>query len=144
MDLSCACENHLYHAQMRSPILVVDGDNDNLKLLIEILKMLGFCAIAATDGETALRIAIEQQPALILLEVVLPQMDGISIVRHLRKNGNFVPMIMITSLPGCLYQEQAFLAGCNKYIEKPFNFEELEAAIYRYLHLSPSCFSLLG
>jgi DNA-binding response OmpR family regulator len=138
VDLSCACENHSYHVEVRSPILVVDGDNDNLKLLIEILEMLGYYAIAASDGKTALHVAIEQKPAMILLEIMLPQMDGISIIQNLRKNANFVPIIIITTLPGCLYQEQAFLAGCNEYIEKPFNFDKLEAAIHRYLCLLPS------
>ncbi|BAY83847.1 response regulator receiver protein [Calothrix parasitica NIES-267] len=118
-----------------SVVLVVDNDADNLLLTKQIVKLLGFSPITAKDGESALKMIEQYQPALVLLEVMLPEIDGINVALHLRENNNLVPVIALTSLPGDMFRDQALMAGCNGYIEKPFQIEYLETAIKQLLFL---------
>jgi len=121
-------------------VLIVDNDADNLLLTKQIVKLLGFTPITAKDGESALRMIEQYQPALVLLEVMLPEIDGIDVAKYLRNNKNLVPVIALTSLPGDMFRDQALMAGCNGYIEKPFQIEHLETAIKQLLFL-PTTFS---
>ena len=118
-----------------SVVLIVDNDADNLMLTQQIVKMLGFCVITAKDGESALKMITKYQPELVLLEVMLPEIDGIDIAKFLRKNKNLVPVIALTSLPSDMFRDEALMAGCNGYIEKPFQIEYLETAIKQLLFL---------
>lgn len=124
-----------------SVVLIVDNDADNLMLTQQIVKMLGFCAITAKDGESALRMIKKYQPALVLLEVMLPEIDGINVAKYLRKNKNLVPVIALTSLPSDMFRDEALMAGCNGYIEKPFQIDYLEAAIKQLLFLPTATLS---
>ena len=83
----------------------------------------------------------EFQPALVLLEVMLPEIDGINVAKHLRENKNLVPVIALTSLPSDMFRDQALMAGCNGYIEKPFQIEYLETAIKQLLFVPSATFS---
>ena len=124
-----------------SVVLIVDNDADNLMLTQQIVKMLGFCVITAKDGESALIMIKKYQPALVLLEVMLPEIDGINVAKFLRKNKNLVPVIALTSLPSDMFRDEALMAGCNGYIEKPFQIEYLETAIKQLLFLPTATLS---
>lgn len=124
-----------------SVVLIVDNDADNLMLTQQIVKMLGFSAITAKDGEAALKMIKKYQPALVLLEVMLPEIDGIDIAKYLRNNKNLVPVIALTSLPSDMFRDEALMAGCNGYIEKPFQIDYLETAIKQLLFLPTTTLS---
>ncbi|AFY54669.1 response regulator with CheY-like receiver, AAA-type ATPase, and DNA-binding domains [Rivularia sp. PCC 7116] len=121
-----------------SLVLIVDNDADNLQLTKQIVKLLGYRAITAKDGESALKLIEKHQFALVLLEVMLPEIDGINVARYLRENQNLVPVIALTSLPSHMFRDEALMAGCNGYIEKPFQIEYLEAAIKQLLFVPAS------
>ncbi len=123
-----------------SLILVADSYPDNLELISQLVTDLGYFVITVSDGESALQKALIYKPALILLELMLPIIDGLSCASYLRVSGNSVPIIALTTLPNSLYEEEAFLLGCNEYIQKPFDFEKLESTINRYLRKSPLIF----
>lgn len=144
MDLSRSSRKHLSLVQAQSSVLVVDSDLDNLELTTQVVKLCGCCVMTAQDGQTALQMVEQYQPDIVLVELMLPKLDGISIVRYLRQTANWVPIIAATSLPADLFQQQALLAGCNEYVEKPFQIEQLEAVITRYLDLPASLFLLSG
>lgn len=129
------CKKHISLFSENSVVLIVDNDADNLLLTEQIVKLLGYCAITARNGESALEMIEKYQPALVLLEVMLPEIDGINVARYLRKNNNFVPVIALTSLPSDLFRDEALMAGCNGYIEKPFQIEYLETAIKQLLFI---------
>ena len=131
--LSVSCENHV--------VLIVDNDADNLLLTKHIVQLLGFTPITAKDGESALKMIEQHQPALVLLEVMLPGIDGINVVKYLRENDNLVPVIALTTLPGDMFRDEALMAGCNGYIEKPFQIEYLETAIKQLLFLPTTTLS---
>ncbi|MCJ8278511.1 MAG: response regulator [Rivularia sp. ALOHA_DT_140] len=103
-----------------SVVLIVDSNDDNLLLTEQIVQLLGYRTITIKDGESALKMIEKYQPDLILLEVMLPKIDGISVAKCLRENNNLVPIIILTSLSDNKFREKALMAGCNRYIEKPF------------------------
>ncbi|MEM6753320.1 MAG: response regulator [Cyanobacteria bacterium P01_C01_bin.38] len=140
-NLSSYWKKRLSLFSENSIVLIVDNDADNLMLTQQIVKMLGFCVITAKDGESALKMIKKYQPALVLLEVMLPEIDGIGVAKYLRKNKNLVPVIALTSLPSDMFRDQALMAGCNGYIEKPFQIEYLETAIKQLLFLPTTTLS---
>lgn len=122
--------------------MVVDSNIDNLALNVEVLNEYDCAIMTATNGKEALSLAEQYQPKLIILELMLPEIDGIDIIRRLRRKGNTVPIIAVTSLVTCRQRKNALLAGCNEYINKPYEIDELEATVSLYLERH-SCLSSL-
>lgn len=125
-------DNYFFPHQSNSIALIVDSDLDSLTLTTEIIKICGCCALTATTSQSALQLSIAHTPALILLELMLPEIDGITLTQQLRQYTS-CPIIALTSLPKHLFQEKALLSGCNDFIEKPILVEELEAKIFHFL-----------
>lgn len=121
-------------------ILAVDDDEDNLVLLTEVLGPLNCLVMTATHGQTALRLAQAYQPNLILLDIMLPDLNGIEVVYRLKQNQETarIPVIAVTALARLEDRDRLILAGCNNYISKPYILEDLEALIRHYLPLIPS------
>ena len=121
-------------------ILAVDDDEDNLVLLTEVLGPLNCLVMTATHGQTALRLAQAYQPDLILLDIMLPDLNGIEVVYRLKQNQETakIPVIAVTALARLEDRDRLILAGCNDYISKPYILEDLEALIRHYLSLIPS------
>ena len=117
-------------------VLAVDDDEDNLLLLTEVLTPLSCSVITATYGQQALNLALEQQPALILLDVMLPDISGIEIVRKLKQNPQTmtIPVIAVTALARIEDRDRLFLAGCDDYVSKPYMLDDLEAVIHYHLN----------
>jgi CheY-like chemotaxis protein len=107
-------------------ILVVDDSPDNLQLLQFILEDRGYRVGLADNGEEALKKAERCHPDLILLDVMMPQMNGYEVVHQLRENHNLesIPVFFVTA---DLYidQKKAIAAGANGLIHKPIDIEEL-------------------
>lgn len=116
-------------------ILAVDDNEDNLMLLGEVLNIFNCSLITATEGQVALLLAQACNPDLILLDVMLPDINGLEVVRHLKKNPNTVdiPVIAVTALASKEDRDRLLFAGCCEYITKPFMLEDLEAIIRCYL-----------
>ncbi|ATW23867.1 response regulator transcription factor [Candidatus Formimonas warabiya] len=109
-------------------ILIVD-DEENIVSLIEYnLKNAGFQTIAAYDGRKAVTMAREQRPDLIVLDVMLPGMDGFDVVRELRKESN-VPVLMLTARAEEFDRVLALELGADDYLIKPFSTRELVARV---------------
>lgn len=121
-------------------ILAVDDDEDNLLLLTEVLGPLNCLVMTATHGQTALRLAQAYQPNLILLDIMLPDLNGIEVVYRLKQNQETakIPVIAVTALARLEDRDRLILAGCNNYISKPYILDDLEALIRHYLALIPS------
>ena len=143
-NFSNYCKKHLSLFPENSVVLIVDNDADNLLLATQVVRLLGYCVITAKDGKTALRMIEKYQPMLVLLEVMLPEIDGIDVIRNLRENKNGVPVIAVTSLPGDIFRDEALMAGCNKYVEKPFLIDDLETAIKQVIYSPYSIFNYVN
>jgi len=118
-------------------VLVVDDNPVNLKLLTTILHEAQYQILTATSSEQALQLIHEQTPDIILLDVMMPGMNGFTLCRKLKKDAKYsdIPLIFITSLSQQENIVEGFNAGGNDYIIKPFNRQELLARVRNHLHL---------
>ena len=120
----------------RQPLVLVVYDNeDNLLLLAFVLEQLGCPIITAADGKTALDLAQRCQPTLILLDVMLPDLDGIEVCSRLRENPLTIdiPVIAVTAMARREDRDNILGAGFNECVTKPYAVDELEVLLSRYL-----------
>jgi signal transduction histidine kinase len=117
-------------------ILVVDDIPENVRLLEAVLIPRGYEVLPATSGEEALRLVEEHDPDLVLLDVVMPGMDGYQMCRNLRANEEtaLLPVIMVTSSIGP-EKTEAIEAGADDFIPKPFNHGELLTRVRSLLRI---------
>lgn len=124
------------HSLVAKPtILLVDDDEDNLLLLSYALEPLNCAILTAVDGVSALSLCRTYLPDLILLDVLMPYMDGTEVVSQLRKDPKLkkTPVIAVTALAVAEDRERLLLAGFNDYISKPYMLEDIEALVCRFL-----------
>ncbi len=122
--------------EKRPLVLAVDDNQDNLELLAQILDLFGCEYVGAVDGGTALSAAASRLPDLILLDICLPDIDGIELVSRLKQNPKLIniPIIAITALAKTEDRDRILQAGCVAYLSKPFDIDKLEAIIQRHLN----------
>ena len=118
-------------------ILIVDDHEDNIELLRARLEARGYCIDTAMDGEQALARVANTAPDLILLDVMMPRIDGFEVVRRLKANRSlpFIPIILQTALDSTEHKVEGLDAGADDYITKPINFAELEARVKSMLRI---------
>ncbi len=121
----------------KSHILIVDDKPDNLRLLVGILRDMNFKVRPAKDGQTALDSAISDPPDLILMDILMPGMDGYETCTLMKADGRTrdIPVIFISALDAPFDKIRAFRTGGVDYVSKPFNEEELLARITTHLSL---------
>ena len=113
-----------------SRLLVVDDDPNLLRMLRRGLILAGYEVVAVEDGEAALRLARENDPDLLVLDIMLPEpLDGLEIARRLRAAGMDVPILMLTARGHLEDKLAGFQSGADDYLPKPFEFEELLARV---------------
>ena len=118
-------------------ILIVDDTPDNLLVLFSYLEEQGFKVLLAEDGESALQIAQSQTPDLILLDVLMPNIDGFETCRRLKAKPSTkeIPVIFLTALSETVNKVQGFKLGGVDYVTKPWEQEEILARIQTHLNL---------
>ena len=112
-------------------ILVADDDDDIRALVVYRLSRAGYEVVEARDGEEALALALERVPALAVLDVMMPKLDGYELTRRLRANEatSRIPVILLTARSQEQDVRQGFEAGADDYIRKPFSPDELRARV---------------
>jgi len=118
-------------------ILIVDDSADNLILTQFLLESEGFVTRTAGDAEQALQVLLAYRPALILMDIQLPGMDGLELTRLLRANParSDVIIVALTAYAMKGDAEHALAAGCDAYITKPISTRTFASAIRRYLQV---------
>jgi two-component system cell cycle response regulator DivK len=116
-------------------ILIIEDNEQNLYLETFILERHGHVVTAARDGAQGIKLAEETRPALILLDIQLPDMDGYAVAAELRRNAALAhtPIVAVTSYAMAGDRERILAAGCNGYIEKPINPDTFVAELLAYL-----------
>jgi CheY-like chemotaxis protein len=116
-------------------ILVVEDDADNLLFIAHTLIFFQYNFITTTKGQAALDLATQYHVDLILLDLVLSDLDGLELVRLLKKNQltQNIPIIAISALVRKQDREQALAAGCNDYLNKPYLIDDLDRKVCQYL-----------
>jgi len=112
-----------------SKILLVDDERILLDTIRYNLAKAGYQVRAATDGEEALRTARQESPDLIILDVMLPKMDGFDVCRTLRGEGSVMPILMLTARDEELDKLLGLELGADDYLTKPFSMRELLARV---------------
>ena len=105
-------------------ILVVDDDPSILKFVQANLEARGYQVLTAADGEKAIRMAEKEKPELIILDIVMPGLDGFEVCRKIREVST-VPVIMLSAREGENDRELCAACGANDYLTKPFVLREL-------------------
>src|SRR6476469_8417278 len=110
-------------------LLVVEDEPGILELLTMSLRFAGFEVVAASNGVDALNRARETRPDLVVLDVMLPGMDGFEVARTLRSGGDRVPVVFLTAKDATEDKVQGLTLGGDDYITKPFSLEEVVARV---------------
>ncbi len=109
-------------------ILIVDDEQPIIDVLVYNLKKEGYRTIEATDGITAVNMALEERPNLILLDIMLPKLDGLSVCKRVKNSLN-IPIIMLTAKDNEIDKILGLELGADDYITKPFSVRELVARV---------------
>jgi DNA-binding response OmpR family regulator len=119
----------------KSTILIADDDGDILELLQTVLQRAGYGPIPAADGQEALRLARERLPRACILDVVMPGLSGLDVLRALRGEAATaqIPVLILSASVQNPDVEAALKAGANDYLTKPFSYTELLDRLSRVL-----------
>jgi CheY-like chemotaxis protein len=114
--------------RVRPTILIAEDSRDGREMLQVLLALKGYSVLAAADGYNALEIALANSPDLILLDLELPGLDGLSVARDLSRHSHFrkVPIIVLSGHDPMEHKQSAMDAGCTEYLMKPLDFEKLD------------------
>ncbi|HLJ82279.1 MAG TPA: response regulator transcription factor [Ktedonobacterales bacterium] len=121
---------------MKAHLLVVDDDPRITDLLRRILAYEGYSVSVAASGDEALQKVLERPPDLIVLDLMLPGVDGLEVARRLRAAGDTVPIVMLTARDAVPNRVEGLEAGADDYLVKPFAPEELLARVKALLRRS--------
>lgn len=125
---------------MVEPVVLVVDDSPTVRKIVQLtLQRERIRVVTAGDGLSALAAVSDEEPDLILLDIMLPRMDGYNICQVIRKNMAYrdMPIIMLSGKDGLFDKMRGKLAGSTEYITKPFDSAELVATVKRYLDSVP-------
>ena len=119
----------------RKKILLVDDSETNLMIEQMILKKGAYDIVTAKDGQEGVAKAVEVKPDLILMDVVMPNMNGFEALKQIRQQEKTkeIPILMVTTRGEAESMETSYLSGCSDYVTKPINAVELLAKIKNFL-----------
>lgn len=121
-------------------ILIAEDDANSLHLLKKYLESKGHHVMAALNGQEALEKCTQEKPEVLLLDVMMPKLDGWTVLQKLRESGVKIPVIMVTAKDSTDDKVRGFSTGADDYITKPFDLREVEArleAVMRRVSQSP-------
>jgi CheY-like chemotaxis protein len=129
----------MVNKNMSEKILVIEDNEQNMYLTTFILQAHGHEVLQAWDGQEGIEIASKSVPALIVLDIQLPGMDGYEVAKSLKADPHLaeIPIVAVTSYAMAGDRERILDAGCNGYIEKPINPETFMNQIEKYLPRTP-------
>jgi CheY-like chemotaxis protein len=121
-------------------ILVVEDNEINMRLMRAVMARGNFRMLEALNAETGIRLAHEHRPDLILMDIQLPGMDGLSATRIIKENPLLkeIPIIAVSGYAMNSDKEKAIEAGCIEYITKPYNVKELIQIITKCIRINPT------
>jgi two-component system OmpR family response regulator len=127
-------------AKPEARLVVVDDEPNIRELLSTSLRFAGFEVHAAEDGLSALKLVRDLDPDLVVLDVMLPDMDGFTVTRRMREKGQYTPVLFLTARDDTQDKIAGLTVGGDDYVTKPFSLEEVVArirAVLRRTHAEP-------
>ncbi|MDJ0829435.1 MAG: response regulator [Desulfobacterales bacterium] len=121
-------------------VLVVEDNELNMKLVRDLLRFADYAVIEAWDAETGLELAQTHQPDLILMDIQLPGMDGLTATQHIRRDANLkhTPVVALSSYAMNGDKQKALDAGCTGYLTKPIKTRSFIQDLVRIIGTQPS------
>lgn len=125
---------------MKKKILIVEDDPDLVYVLQRLVGLLGYDTIVAKTGKEAVNTAASKLPDLIILDIMIPELDGFEVARHIRENQETqgIPIIAVTALTAYKDKQKCFQSGCNEYIPKPLIPTKLASTVEKLLKSPPA------
>ena len=116
---------------MTKTVLLAEDEPNIVESLTFLLERAGFQISVVSDGRQALESALEQQPAVLVLDLMLPELDGYEVLRRLRADpkGEYLPVLMLTAKGQRIDRETALECGADLFMTKPFANAEITAAV---------------
>ncbi len=114
-------------AATREKLLVVEDDPAIQRLIGDYFRHVGYDVISAGDGEAGVRLALNEKPTVMILDLMLPKVDGLSVCRQVRERNPSLPIIMLTAKDDVVDKILGLEMGADDYLTKPFSLRELEA-----------------
>jgi two-component system cell cycle response regulator DivK len=111
----------------RPVVLVVEDFEDNRFMMRRLLEMSGYRVVEAVNGNQAVEMAASERPDIILMDLSLPQLDGLAATRRIRTQEGLgrVPIVAVSAHDSADFHAEALAAGCNEYVTKPIDFDQL-------------------
>ena len=111
----------------RPTVLVVEDFEDNRFMMRRLLEMSGYQVVEAVNGNQAVERAASDSPDIILMDLSLPQLDGLAATRRIRSQEGLrkVPIVAVSAHDSADFHAEALAAGCNEYVTKPIDFDQL-------------------
>jgi len=123
-------------ADFKTSLLVIEDDENILTLINEHFSRVGYNVKTAQDGVAGVQAALNDHPDVVVLDLMLPKMDGLAVCRELREKAPYIPILMVTAKDDVLDKVLGLEMGADDYITKPFNLRELEARVKSVLRRS--------
>jgi two-component system cell cycle response regulator DivK len=119
----------------RQTVMIVEDFEDNRFMMRRLLEMSGYEVLEAVNGEEAVQMAAEAHPSLILMDLSLPLLDGLAATRRIRQYPDLsdVPIVAVSAHDTADFHADALAAGCNDYVTKPIDFDQLEELLKKLL-----------
>ena len=123
---------------MKKKILIVEDSLDLRTILQTVVESLGYSSLLASNGREAVDMAAAELPDLIMMDMVMPEMDGFQATRLIRQNPktSSIPILAVTALGTHKHRDDCLQSGCDDYIAKPFKFAQLIPRIEKLLKSS--------
>ena len=120
----------------RKLFLVVEDFEDSRFMMRRLLEMAGYNVLEATDGEEAIRLAVDKRPALILMDLSLPKLDGLEATRQIRQQRGLkrVPIVAVSAHDSPESRTEALAAGCDEFVTKPIDFDRLNQLLQDFIY----------
>jgi DNA-binding response OmpR family regulator len=113
----------------REKLLIVEDDPAIQRLLSDYFRHVGYEIVTASDGESGVRLALSERPAAMILDLMLPKLDGLTVCRQVRERHPALPIIMLTAKDDVVDKVLGLELGADDYMTKPFSLRELEARL---------------
>jgi len=117
----------------RLTVLVVEDFEDNRFMMRRLLEMSGYRVVEAVNGQQAVETARRERPAIILMDLSLPMLDGLAATRRIREQDGLarVPIVAVSAHDSADFHAEALAAGCDEYVTKPIDFDHLVQLLNR-------------
>jgi DNA-binding response OmpR family regulator len=113
----------------KTTLLVIEDDENISTAISEYFSRVGYSVKTAEDGLTGVQTALQERPDAIVLDLMLPKMDGLAVCRELREKAPYIPILMVTAKDDVVDKVLGLEMGADDYITKPFNLRELDARL---------------